>query len=135
MTEGEKIRALVAYRLEQAEEALEAADVNANQGLLRSAVNRAYYAMFYAVLAPLATRQQETARHSGAISLFDLNYVKTGLLPREFSRWLHDAFASRQDADYAAEFGLDSHDAEELIRHARSFVGGVRKHLESAVAE
>ncbi|MGQ0561043.1 MAG: HEPN domain-containing protein [Gemmatimonadota bacterium] len=135
MKEGEKIRALVAYRLEQADEALEAAGVSANQGLPRSAVNRAYYAMFYAVLALLATRQQETTRHSAAIALFDLNYVKTGLLPREFSRWLHDAFTLRQDADYATESGLDSHAAAELISHARSFVGGVRKHLQSDAAE
>ena len=71
MTEAEKRRALVAYRMEQADEALRSADVNLAAGMVRSAVNRAYYAMFYAVLALLGTRSAETSRHSGAIALFD----------------------------------------------------------------
>ena len=51
MTEQEKIEALVRHRLEQATEAVSAAELNLANGLQRSTVNRAYYAMFYAVLA------------------------------------------------------------------------------------
>ncbi|MGH2361450.1 MAG: HEPN domain-containing protein [bacterium] len=76
MTEAEKIHALILYRLEQAKEALTAAELSLANGLHRSAVNRAYYAMFYSVLALLAARQAETARHSGAIAQFDHLYVK-----------------------------------------------------------
>ena len=84
MTDAEKVDALVRYRLEQADEALAAARLNLTTGLQRSAVNRAYYAMFYGVLALLATRQSETSRHSGAISQFDQLYVKPALLPSAF---------------------------------------------------
>ncbi len=59
MTEAEKIRSLVAYRIEQANEALRAAEVNLANGLERSAVNRAYDAMFYAVLALLIGHGRE----------------------------------------------------------------------------
>jgi len=48
------LRALVEYRLEQADESLKAAETLLKEGLLGSAVNRAYYAMFYSVLALLA---------------------------------------------------------------------------------
>jgi len=41
LTEAEKIRALVAYRMEQSEEALQAARINLDAGLFRSAANRA----------------------------------------------------------------------------------------------
>ena len=92
MTETEKIQALVRYRLDQAAEAVAAADLNLAGGLRRSAINRAYYAMFYAVLALMASRLSETSRHSGAISQFDQWYVKPGLMPTDFSRWLHEAF-------------------------------------------
>ena len=68
----ENIQALVAYRLEQADESLDAARILLDRTLDRSAVNRAYYAMFYAVLALLATRKRETSKHGGAISLFSL---------------------------------------------------------------
>src|SRR5204862_6506377 len=110
-----------------ADEALAAARLNLTTGLQRSAVNRAYYAMFYGVLALLATRQSETSRHSGAITQFDQLYVKPALLPRDFSRWLHDAFLNRQAADYGSDLSLPVVGVEDLVRHARDFVAGARE--------
>jgi uncharacterized protein (UPF0332 family) len=69
------VEVLVKYRIEQAEESLEAATVLLEKKMERQSVNRAYYAMFYSVLALLATRKQETSKHSGAISLFDKEFV------------------------------------------------------------
>ena len=132
MTETEKIRALIQYRLEQAEEAHAAADLSRANALQRSAVNRAYYAMFYSVLALLAAPQLETSRHSSAISQFDLLYVKPALLPKDFSRWLHDAFLNRQAADYGAELALSRDELDQLLAHARLFVAGVSQHLDPA---
>jgi uncharacterized protein (UPF0332 family) len=125
----EKIDALIRYRLEQAEEALAAARLNLANGLQRSAINRAYYAMFYAVLALLAARQSETSRHSSAISLFDQLFIKPEVLPRDFSRWLHDAFLNRQAADYGSELKLSREDIDALLAHARDFLAGVRQCL------
>jgi len=64
VTDAEKVEALIRYWLEQADEALAAATLNLTNGLHRSAVNRVYYAMFYAVLALLATHHAETSKHS-----------------------------------------------------------------------
>ena len=132
MTEADKIQALVRYRLEQAAEAMAAADLSLANGLERSAVNRAYYAMFYAVLALLATRQTETSRHSGAIAQFDQSFVKPALFRPEFSRWLHDAFLRRQSADYGADLTLSLDDITTLLEHAREFLGGVRRYLDAS---
>ena len=132
MTDAEKVDALVRYRLEQADEALAAARLNLTNGLQRSAINRAYYAMFYGVLALLATRQSETSRHSGAILQFDQLYVKPALLPRDFSRWLHDAFLNHQAADYGSELNLSREDIDALVAHARDFLAGVRQFLGSS---
>ena len=83
----ENIQALITYRLEQADESLDAAQVLLDKVLVRSSVNRAYYAMFYAVLALLAKSKQETSKHSGAISLFDYE-IESSLslerLPKNF---------------------------------------------------
>lgn len=126
MTDAEKIAALVGYRLEQATEALSAAELNLSNALERSAINRAYYAMFYAVLALLANRTIETSRHSGAIAQFDLLYVKPEVFRADLSRWLHKAFLHRQAADYGAEHTLTRAEIEALIAQAREFVGEVR---------
>jgi len=54
----ENLKALVAYRLEQARESLEASTTLLKQDILRSSVNRSYYAMFYGVLALLALEKR-----------------------------------------------------------------------------
>jgi uncharacterized protein (UPF0332 family) len=49
--------ALIRYRLGEAKETLEEARLLARESRWRGALNRVYYAMFYATLALLAVRQ------------------------------------------------------------------------------
>jgi uncharacterized protein (UPF0332 family) len=79
---GEQMEELLRYRMTQADETLREADILLEMDVLRGATNRAYYAMFCAVLALLATKQLGTSKHGGAIALFDREFVKTGLLPK-----------------------------------------------------
>ena len=115
------------YRIDQAEESLEASRVLFEKGLFRPAVNRAYYAMFYAVLALLATGKKETSKHSGAISLFDREFVKKGTFSKDFSRWLHDAFELRQRSDYSPGHIVSKGEAEETLERSTQFVKGVKE--------
>ena len=133
MTDAEKIAALVDYRLEQATEALAAAELNLSNSLERSAVNRAYYAMFYAVLALLASRATETSRHSGAIAQFDLLYAKPQVFRADLSRWLHKAFLHSQAADYGAEQTPTRPEIETLLAEARVFVQEIRRYFQRPV--
>jgi uncharacterized protein (UPF0332 family) len=82
----DNIRALVHYRLEQADDALQATQLLIEQDSLSAAVNRAYYAMFYAVLALLALRKQETSKHARVIGLFDRELVRLGTFSRNLSQ-------------------------------------------------
>ncbi len=116
------IKALIGYRLEQSDESLKAADILLQKKLIRPSVNRSYYAMFYAVLALLAVEKKETSKHSGVISLFDKEFVKSGVIARDFSRWLHHAFDLRQQSDYAAQLSVSSLEAGDLFQHAKDFV-------------
>ena len=96
MTDAEKIRALVGYRMEQAADALQAARTLIDAGLPRDAVNRAYYAIFYSVLALLVTRRLGTSKTQRSLTLFSREFVKTGLLPQEMSRLARRAFESEE---------------------------------------
>jgi uncharacterized protein (UPF0332 family) len=117
---------LCAYRISQARETIREADVLRREGMsLRSVMNRLYYAMFYAVLALLQTRQLGTSKHSGAIALFDREFVKTGVFPKELSKALHRAFELRQKGDYLEEAEITSADVEELRPLAGEFVDRV----------
>ncbi len=121
--------ALIAYRLEQADETLEEAQLMIDAAHFRAAVNRAYYAMFYAIQALLAKGGFSTSKHSGVISLFDREFVKTSRFDKEFSRWLHKLFELRQDADYGNMVKVSSEQARLAQEKAQAFVAQTKKLL------
>ena len=120
--------ALIDYRIKQARESIQEAKVLRGQGMSnRSVMNRLYYAMFYAVLALLQEKQLGTSKHYGAISLFDREFVKSGLIDTEYSKALHKAFILRQKGDYLEEAEVSLADIEEIFPQAESFVGLVEE--------
>jgi uncharacterized protein (UPF0332 family) len=67
---------LIGFRLQQARETLQEANALYHAAMLRGSINRAYYAMFYAVMALAVFRQEVTAKHSGDIAFFDREFVR-----------------------------------------------------------
>lgn len=122
---------LLCYRMGQARETLREAEILLGESALRGTINRACYAMFYALLALLATRRLGTSKHSGALSLFDREFVKTGLFPRELSRALHLAFDRCQTHDYGEMVAITRQVAEETLADAQTFVAAIESHLRS----
>lgn len=125
----DRMRELLRYRMRQADDSLREASILRNADAQRGAVSRAYYAMFYALLALLATKQLGTSRHSGAISLFDREFVKTGVFAPDLSKALHLAFDRRQIHDYGEMIDLDASTCDEAIADATRFVAAIRQHL------
>jgi uncharacterized protein (UPF0332 family) len=79
---------LFKYRIEQAEETLSDAEKMLKNHLSpRSIANRAYYSMFYTVLALYIDKDinLKTSKHSGVISIFDKEFVHTGKIDKEKS--------------------------------------------------
>lgn len=135
MTDSEKINALVNYRLEQASDALRATRLLIEAGLPREAVSRAYYGIFYGVLALLVTRRLGTSKHSGALSLLNREFVKTGLLAPDLARLARRAFDRRLEADYAELVEISFEEAEDTFREASHFLEQVRALLAKLLRE
>ena len=128
MTENRK--ALIEYRLAQARDSIREADVLDQSGMSRrSVMNRLYYAMFYAVLALLQEKEMGTSKHSGAIALFDREFVKTGTFPKEMSKALHRAFELRQKGDYMEETEVTADDVAEIRPVVEQFVASAELFL------
>jgi len=125
------IEQLIEMRLEQAHESLREANTLREAGLLRGTINRAYYAMFYAVLSLTALRQEITSKHSGVVAFFDRNFIKTGIFPRELSRALHLAFQRRQETDYGDVFTVNEEEALQSFIEADRFVAAVEAYIRS----
>ena len=120
---------LIAYRPNQANETLDEANTLYQESLWRGTINRAYYAMFYAVLALTVLRQYETSKHSGVIAFFDREFVKAGIFPKELSKILHLAFNRRQTNDYGEIFTISADEAKQALADAQKFVMAIENYL------
>ncbi len=121
---------LVAYRMDQARAALEEALVLHRSGYTTlGVVNRAYYAMFYAVLALLQKSGHAPRKHAGVIALFDSEFVRKGHFDKIYSRHLHQAFNLRQTSDYQPGEPVDEDTTDTLLKNAAAFIRAVEEVL------
>lgn len=127
MTERET---LFTYRLQEAEETLDDA-VQMLDGNLspRSVVNRAYYAMFYAVLALFIRFEtiHRTSKHSGIIGIFNKEFVRTGKIEVRFAKMLNNIFEARLEGDYKGFIELTHDHAKDAVEKAREFVAAIKE--------
>ncbi|MEB2778907.1 HEPN domain-containing protein [Algoriphagus sp. C2-6-M1] len=75
---------LVKYRLARAHETFEDAVILAENNKWNSAINRLYYAAFYAVSALIIIKNQDSHTHNGVKSKFSVLFIKTGIIDKEF---------------------------------------------------
>jgi uncharacterized protein (UPF0332 family) len=119
----------VRQRMEEARETIVEADALLERDLRRGAINRSYYAMFYAVLALAASQGATVSKHTHAIAFFDKEFVRKGIFPKEFSRSLHYGFEDRQSRDYGEIWEIDRTDAETALSEAKKFVEAIDTYL------
>ncbi|MCD8386559.1 MAG: HEPN domain-containing protein [Bacteroidales bacterium] len=100
MEDNSLFEALVKYRLERAVETLDEARIMIENQRYNAAVNRAYYACFYAVLALLIKNGIETKSHEGAKQMFGLHFIKTKKLDSDIGAHYTLMKKSRKSGDY-----------------------------------
>ena len=83
---------LIQYRLDNAKEKLESAEILLNAGKYKDSIGRSYYAIFSAVRAILAMNRVDFSKHAGVIAYFQKEYVKTKKFDTKFSKYLQNAF-------------------------------------------
>jgi uncharacterized protein (UPF0332 family) len=133
VTGWEKQKELAQYRVRQAEESLdEARFLLAGGKSVRSVINRAYYAMFYAVLALLVYEEFSSSKHSGVLSYFNRRFIKGGVFDKSLGLWLGRAFELRQRVDYREQVEPAQEQATQVLDQADRFVRTVAAHLVTA---
>ena len=86
MSNEQNLLELCRYRFQQADETLDEASLLLEAGYFRGALNRSYYAMFYALQVLVIQNKISLSKHSGVISFFDHNFVKPGIIDKKFSK-------------------------------------------------
>jgi uncharacterized protein (UPF0332 family) len=125
----EQIRSLVRIRMGQARETLADASALLSHGTTRSVVNRVYYSMFYATLALLQTIEKSSSKHAGVISLFDIHFAKTGIVPRDLSKMIHAIFDLRQNSDYQMTESISEDKAKDALEQAKAYIAFAEQYL------
>jgi uncharacterized protein (UPF0332 family) len=122
-------RDTVLVYLEGARESLHTAHYNLDGGYYGVAVNRAYYAFFYAATALLLTLDITRSKHAGVMAAFREHFVKTGDFPAEDSHAYGKAFESRNITDYEMLGKADPDQARDIVENAERFVERCAKFL------
>ena len=127
MSEAREI--VVRLWLNRAAEAIAEADLLTRAGHSSAGVSRLYYACFYAATAALQWRDLSSSKHSGVLSLFTREFVKTGIIPADVAQGYRELFSKRQRADYEPIVNWNVEDLEDWAAKAQRFVRRVERML------
>ena len=127
--QADEMKALSIRRMEQAEQCLESAKLLLEADDIKGAANRSYYGIFHAIRAVLALEGKDFAKHSGVISFFRQNYIKTGILDVSLSDIITDAFQVRTECDYNDYYIISKAEVEEQVQSAERFIKTISDYL------
>lgn len=116
----------VLYWWNMAEESLLAAQREAEAEAFPFAINRIYYAIFYAVSAALLERNLSFAKHSGVRAAFHREFIKNGLLEVEWGKFYDQLFEDRQEGDYLTFVSFEQQYVGTLLIRCRQFLDHFR---------
>jgi uncharacterized protein len=118
---------IIKYRRERAKETLEEAEIMLENNKLVAAVNRIYYAIFYEVCALLLVKGLSSSKHSGVRSLFNKEFIKTGIISEQCGNFYNIMFGFRQRADYEDFVEFEYEKVKNWIAGTGEFIDSVEK--------
>lgn len=125
----DKNKDLSQYRLSNANETLDVANDCFANGHYRDAINRSYYAAFYAAKAVLALEEIDFKRHKDVVAYFNKEFVATEKIPREIGKKLARLQQKREKSDYDDFFIASQEEASSQIEAAKDIINAVTEYL------
>ena len=96
---------------------------------LRDAVSKSYYAFLEAARAALLTRGKTAKTHAGTLTLFEMEFGKTKIIPSRFIIFYRQILKDRMEADYEMLREFSKEEADKSIKMAEEFVSFIEKNL------
>lgn len=122
---------LALHRLKSAKERLQVAEELLAKQYYLDAASKAYYAIFQAARAALATLKMDSRKHSGVISMFNIHFVKSNIFPKEFRKIIVSAQDLRLASDYDDFYIISRDEALATIEDATRFIQGIEQYLQN----
>ncbi len=121
---------LMRYRMERADETMEEVGILAERGHYNAAVNRLYYACFYATQALLLKYHIAATTHAGVKSMLGLHFIMKGIISIEHGKTFNTLFEKRHSSDYEAFAYCDKALVDDLTPMAEAFIQRIKELLE-----
>lgn len=122
MLTDEQRRDIVRYRIENAQKTLSEVESHRENGFYNTAVNRMYYACYYAATAMLISMCIEVKSHDGVRLNLGKHVVMEGHLSPELGRFYSRLFSKRSTGDYDDFINHTLETVDELLPQARKFI-------------
>jgi uncharacterized protein (UPF0332 family) len=119
----------IKYRFNRAEESFDEALIMIENKRWNTAINRLYYACYYAVIALLLKNNLDNRTHDGVRIVFSDKFIKTGIIDKKFGKLFSKLFDYRQKGDYGDLFDFDDKIVLPLVDQVRDFISEVNKHM------
>jgi uncharacterized protein (UPF0332 family) len=108
----------IKYRLDRAKETLQEAQTLFDTHFLSGAINRIYYAMFYAVSALALLKGFSTSSHTQLRGYFNREFVKTGIVSVDLGK----LFQNRNKGDYKDLVTFNPEEVLDMLQKAEKFI-------------
>lgn len=118
---------VITFRIKRSDEAFAEAMLLAHTEHYNTAINRLYYAAFYAVSALLLKDGIYSKTHSGLISKFHEHLIKEKKLPADSGRVYKELFDLRQDGDYGDFIVYTTGDFKPLVDKTQKLINEIKK--------
>ncbi|MFA4852434.1 MAG: HEPN domain-containing protein [Bacteroidales bacterium] len=122
---------LIHYRISRSKDTLKEAESLISNGFWNAAVNRIYYACYYAVSGLLLRNAISSQTHKGVRQMFGLHYVQTGLISRDLGKFFTNLYDKRQTGDYDDYILYDKETVEDIIPMAREFIKTIERLIDT----
>lgn len=122
--------ALAVYRMQRARDTVQEAIDMLERDHYNAAVNRLYYACYYAVSALLVKNGIQAQTHSGTKQMFGMHFILNGKLPRSYNITYNELFDKRHSGDYDDFLFFDRDTVERLLPETQEFIQAVQQLVE-----
>ena len=119
--------ALISYRMERAYNSLEEALYLEDGGYYNAAINRLYYACYYATVAMLLKNNISAQTHSGVKTMLGLHFVSKGKLSISANNTFATLFEKRHSGDYDDFIYCDKKMVDALYPEAKTFIEQIKE--------
>ena len=121
----------IKFRIETSHKTVDAAKILFENGFYNSAVNRLYYAVFYAVNALLVNNDLTSQTHNGLRSQFSLHFIVTQKLDKKYGKLLSKLFDWRQKGDYNSYYEFKQEDVSPLFEEIAEMIQEIETLLDN----